>query len=94
MGLPKGKTNNPNGRPAGSKNEKTKQWEALGESIMSVHTEAFNRILTEKMEGDPDTFLDLYLKVLEYFKPKLARTETKTEISVKEKIRPSWFDEE
>lgn len=85
MGLPKGKTNNPNGRPAGSKNEKTKQWEALGESIMSVHTERFNDILKAKAEDDPDTFMDLYLKVLEYFKPKLARTETKTEVSIDNK---------
>ena len=60
------------GRPVGSKNERTKQWEALGESIATTHTERFNAILDA---ANDDKFVYLYLQTLEYFKPKLGRTE-------------------
>ena len=60
------------GRAKGGKNERTLQWEALGESIMAVHTKRFNEVLTAMDDSD---FADNYLKILEYFKPKIARTE-------------------
>ncbi len=59
------------GKQKGSSNAKTKQWEALGESIVSTHTERFNTILNTCSDDD---FMDRYLQVLEYFKPKLNRT--------------------
>lgn len=59
------------GKTKGSINAKTRQWEQLGEAIVSQHTERFNSILSK---CDDDTFLDNYLSVLEYFKPKLNRT--------------------
>lgn len=62
------------GRVPGSKNEKTLQWEELGRSLLSVHSERANQILADC--GD-DIFLDNYGKLLEYFKPKQARTEIK-----------------
>jgi hypothetical protein len=74
---PKGITNNPNGRPVGSKNERTKEWEALAESIIGRHAEGFNHTLSEFMKHpDPEMQLkgcQLYLQALEYFKPKQAR---------------------
>lgn len=72
MGLPKGRTNNKRGRKAGSKNERTKQWEALGESIETKHVTRFNKVL-DKM--DDETFAKTFLQVLEFFKPKLNRTD-------------------
>lgn len=72
MPPPKGKSNNPSGKPKGSKNEKTKQWEALGEAIITTHAERFNRILAA---ADDDLFMRNYAQMLEYFKPKLARSE-------------------
>jgi len=68
----KGKTNNPHGRPKGGINEKTRQWEELAESIKTRHSERFNAILDDL---DDEKFSDKYLQVLEYFKPKLARTD-------------------
>ena len=59
----------------GSKNKKTVQWEALGESIMNEHTEKFNEELA-KLKGNQ--FMEMYIKVLEYFKPKLNRTDITT----------------
>jgi len=71
-----GKSGNPEGRPVGAKSEKTKQWEDLGEALLTRHAERANRI----METMPDDkFLDNYGKLLEYFKPKQARTEIKQE---------------
>ena len=71
----KGQTGNPNGRPKGTKNKKTLQWEALSESITSEHTERFNRVLNAM---EDDKFADTYIKVLEYFKPKQNRTDITT----------------
>ena len=81
MGLPKGRTNNTKGREVGSKNVRTQQWEALGDAISSVHTERFNAVLASM---DDETFARNYLMVLEYFKPKLARTEIQAAVETKE----------
>lgn len=89
MGLPKGRTNNIKGKPKGTKSKKTIQWDALGESIMNEHTERFNSSLNDL---DDDKFMDMYIKVLEYFKPKQNRTDI---TSGGEKINPptiKFFD--
>ena len=78
-----------NGRPKNSKNKKTVQWEQLGEAITSEHTERFNKILTSLPD---DKFSDMYIKILEYFKPKQNRTDITTG---GEKINPpkiGFFD--
>lgn len=77
MGLHKGQTNNANGRPVGSKNKRTEQWEQLGESITGQQAEKFNAFLDKlwSSRDDQDKMIasELYLKTLEYFKPKQAR---------------------
>ena len=74
----KGESGNPNGRPHGAKSEKTKQWESLGESITGHQAEQFNAFLDKlwNSRNDEDKMIasELYLKTLEYFKPKQART--------------------
>lgn len=78
MALPKGRTNNPKGRPVGIKNERVKQWEALGESITGKLADRFNEIVLDFMDsGEPELQAkgcNLYLDACEYFKPKQART--------------------
>jgi len=67
------------GNKYGSKkgrHRKTKEWEALGDSIITKHAERFNSILDE---ADDDTFARLFIDTLEYFKPKLQRTELKAD---------------
>lgn len=80
MGLPKGKTNNPNGRLKGSKNERTKQWEVLAESIVGEHADGFNNLMRDlylnAKAGDKfayELYTRNYLQAVEYFKPKQAR---------------------
>ena len=70
MPVEKGKTNNPNGRPPGSKSERTKQWEELGESLLTRHSGRANQILET---CDDEMFMENYSKLLNYFKPQLAR---------------------
>ena len=68
----KGEVRNPQGRAVGTKTDKRKQWEALHESIAGRHTERFNRVLATL---DDEKFMDNYLRILEYFKPRLQRAE-------------------
>lgn len=70
--LQKGQVLNPKGREVGMKTDKRKQWEALHESIAGRHTERFNRVLSRL---DDEKFMDNYLRILEYFKPRLQRAE-------------------
>lgn len=64
------------GKVKGSKNLKSIQWEDLGYSLLTNHSERANHILAN---CDDDVFLDNYTKLLEYFKPKQARVEMKAE---------------
>ena len=85
-GPAKGTTNNPNGRPIGSKNERTAQWDALAESIVGIHADNFNKIMDadfvdatehedeEIMMNARSRYTNNYIKIMEFFKPKQART--------------------
>ena len=61
------------GKKKGTPNKKTLQWEAIGEALITVHSERFNQILAT---SDDDNFSKLFLDVMEYFKPKQSRVET------------------
>ncbi|MFY0653313.1 MAG: hypothetical protein JXQ96_14820 [Cyclobacteriaceae bacterium] len=67
------------GHRKGAKGKKTEQWEAIGEAISGRHAENFNDFMDELWEGDftkKSEAAELYLKTLEYFKPKQARVES------------------
>jgi len=77
-----GQSGNAKGKPVGAKSEKTKQWEELANSIVNEQSEQFNQFLLSLWNGnkqDKAMASDLYLKTLEYFKPRQARTEVKQE---------------
>lgn len=76
MPQPKGSTGNPKGRPKGSKNERSLQWEALGDAIITQHAGRFNEFLSTVDDQD---FAKYFIMVLEHFKPKLSRSEQKVE---------------
>jgi hypothetical protein len=67
------------GRPKNSKNERTLEWEALGESITTKQAGKFNEYLNNLWDEEPSNAANLFLQTLEYFKPKQARTEIKQE---------------
>lgn len=78
MAAPKGNKYS-SGRPTGSKSEKTIQWEELGHALITKHSGRANEILEN---CDDVTFMDNYGKLLEYFKPKLARQDVKIDGSL------------
>jgi hypothetical protein len=77
MGLQKGMTNNPNGRPLGSLNQKTLEWEEFGRTFVAEALPKVATFINECMDSrDEDLKFKasaLTLDVLEYFKPKQAR---------------------
>ena len=66
------------GRPKGTKNTKTKQWEALSEAVIGKHSEEFNKCMDELWSGNQSDKLkaaDLFLQVIKYFKPRMSSVE-------------------
>ena len=60
------------GRAVGSKNSKTIEWESIGAYIKAGGSEKYLKELS-KLKGKE--YMERYEKILEYFKPKLGRTE-------------------
>ena len=79
MPFKKGEVNNPKGRTKGSVGKKTAIWKEIGEWFASDGIETYKANLIELMNSnDPDTKLkamDKFNALIEFFKPKLARTE-------------------
>lgn len=71
MAAAKGNSYSP-GRPKGSKNERTEQWEQFSEWMMEAGLERFQREI-ETLEGEK--FVQVVKDLMEFFKPKLARQE-------------------
>ena len=68
------------GRPKGTKNTKTLQWEELGKQITNNNAARFNALLGRLWDSsdinDQVKAAELFLKLVEYFKPKLQRINT------------------
>ena len=60
------------GRKKGSKSSKTKQWEQLGEHLTTTGATRFLKEL-DKLEGAE--YLNIYVKLLSFFKPKIKQVE-------------------
>jgi len=83
-------------KPKGATSEKTEQWKVLHESIVNQHAASFNAVLDELLNSDDlDERImgsEQFLKMLEYFKPKLARqqivgdSEAPVQIIISDKI--------
>ena len=71
--FPKGVSGNVEGKKPGTKNEKTKGWELLRETITTGMTDKFMREM-ESLNGTQ--YINAYLNVMEFFRPRLSRAET------------------
>lgn len=63
---------NPEGRPKGSKNKKTEQWEQFTAWFL---TTGMSKLELEMAALEGKEYVATVKDLLEYFKPKLARTE-------------------
>ena len=71
MKFEKGKSGNPKGRPEGAVNKKTEMWNQLGDYVV---TQGAERAMAVMHAMDDEDYLHYYLALVEYFKPKQART--------------------
>lgn len=66
------------GRPVGTKNIKTQQWDELSTSISEQHSINFNAFMDDLWNGskeDKYKAANLFLQVLKYFKPRMSSVE-------------------
>ena len=74
----------------GKEQAKTKQWKALGEIICGAHAEKFtnymNKLWNSNDQKEQDKAAQVYLQTIEYFQPKLARTESDVNVNTEEPI--------
>jgi hypothetical protein len=75
MAPPKGKTNNPNGRPAGKPNKSTMEFREAVNALLRYAAPNMVKWLEKIAADDPNKALDHVHKLAEYAQPKLARTE-------------------
>lgn len=72
----KGQSGNPNGKPPGVKSRKVVLWEQLSDYLLNSGAERFKKELIKLKGAD---YIDGYLKVMEFFKPKLSRSQIKVD---------------
>jgi hypothetical protein len=91
MGLKKGMTNNPNGRPAGSKNRTTAEIRDLLKEFVSANWET---IQTDFDQLPPKDRLAFFEKVLQYTIPKMQSVNHEFELRQKlEKMTETEIDD-
>jgi len=78
----KGISGNPKGKAKGTKNKKTLAWESMAVNLTTIHTDHADKYLFDLWATDKEAFFKAYVMLIEYFKPKLARTENKNEREV------------
>jgi len=87
MGL-KGHTNNPKGKPVGTKSAKTKQWEQLGDFLTDAGAKRAMEVLNDLSDKD---YLEQYGKLLNYFKPRMQSSSIDAKVEPR-KITGITFD--
>lgn len=70
MAAPQNNCFNPKGRPIGAKSKKTLQWEYFAEYCLS---EGLNKFRQELAKLEKKDYVNAYLNLMEFFKPKLSR---------------------
>jgi len=74
--MPKGFQKGNSGKPKGARHKKTQQWEALADTLTGDQSEKFSKLMNTLWSGTLQQQLqaaELYIKMVEYFKPKQSR---------------------
>lgn len=88
MGFKKGVVTNPNGKPKGTLSKKTLEWEEFGKQLLE---NGLPRAIEILQTCDDEKFIAQFTNLLEYFKPKLARSEVNVDGEVKHTV--TFLDE-
>jgi hypothetical protein len=80
-------TNGNAGRPHGAKSNKTKikqsigidNWQALSNYVQN---DGIDKLLNELQQLEGKEYVTAHMAILEYFKPKMQRVETNTEVNL------------
>ena len=90
MPFKKGQITNPKGRGKGTPNVKTKQWDEFGRQLMEENTDSVAKIMKEladsALDKDKEKLMQYYFQLIEYFRPRQSRVESKSEIEVKDTV--------
>lgn len=81
-------------KPKGAVSEKTRIWNEIGDWFKGDGLEAYKQKLMEMQESEPKEFLKRYETMLEYFAPKLSRTEFEDKTPAPELDLSQFSDEE
>ena len=79
------------GKPKGAKSSKTMILETFCQDIIEGGIERFNTAMNTLAEKNPKLYVDAYLSLLEYVKPKLARHDTS--VTTKGELNIIWKEE-
>ena len=84
------------GKPRGVVHEKTRIWNEIKEWYTGEGLERYQALLTEMMEQGDDKqrafAMQRYEAMMEYFAPKLSRTEVKADLKAEIKPPIDWTD--
>lgn len=91
MAFKKGQSGNVKGKPKGIKSEKTLILETFCEDIIEGGIGRFKEAMETLAEKNPTKYIDAYLALLEYVKPKLARQDVN--LDAKGELSIKWIEE-
>lgn len=87
MKYKKGQSGNPSGKPKGTKNTKTIEWEEFGKELLNEGSMKAKRILSESTD---ENFMKYYIQLIEYFAPKQSRIESTNKNDNQTIIKIEW----
>jgi hypothetical protein len=78
--LVKGVVLNPHGRPKGTLNKRSEKWNQLCDYLLD---DGIDRLQVAMSGLEPKEFIDAYVKILAYIKPKLQSVDTNSSEGIK-----------
>ena len=90
----------PKGRPKpigsglkkGTKIKKTLEWEEFGRKVIEGNLSDIQGYFDKLLKSDPEKHYEAWLKLIEYFKPKLQRSEEKSDTTLTIQIKRNTDD--
>ncbi len=81
-------------KPKGAVSEKTRVWNEISEWFKGEGIEAYQQELMKIRDESPNEFLKRFEAMLEYFQPKLSRTELDANVKNEPDFDPTKYTDE